>query len=172
MSDAQERGYEYDGDLAGDEIGREYEKPKQHSLVSVCLVICLSLLGAFLLRTLVVEAYEIKGASMDPTFQSGHRVIVAKVLIEIERGDIIVFHAPDSSKTLVKRVIGLPGDKYDMHGLVRTLKANEYFVQGDNTHDSHDSRFFGPIKEDMIIGEVVYRWWPYEKAGAINADTK
>ena len=134
-------------------------------IVSVTLI---AMLLVLIVRTFVVEVYEIKGASMDPTFQSGHRVIVIKLFNTIERRDIVIFTSPDSQRVLVKRVIGMPGDKYELHGQVKTLKLGEYFVMGDNRPDSHDSRFFGPIKADAIIGEVFYRWWPWDKAGGVE----
>jgi signal peptidase I len=45
-----------------------------------------------------------------------------------------------------------------------TLAPDEYFVLGDNRPHSHDSRFFGPIKEDVIIGRVLIRAWPVSRA--------
>jgi signal peptidase I len=106
-----------------------------------------------------------------------------------ERGEIIVFESPDDPShdpPLIKRVIGLPGDTVeirDQHvyingqrlnesyinepgltdardGTSWTLAENEYFVMGDNRNRSRDSRAFGPITRDHIIGEALVRYWP------------
>jgi len=45
-----------------------------------------------------------------------------------------------------------------------TLQSDEYFVLGDNRTQSRDSRFFGPIKESMIVGRVLIRAWPVSRA--------
>lgn len=152
-----------------DTCDRLKKKGKRYlSLWSVMLITSLSFSFALSIKTFVVEAYEIRGASMEPTFKSGERVIVVKIGYDISRGDIIVFHAKDKPIDLVKRVLGIPGDQYFYFGKEKVLKPGEYFVLGDNRPDSHDSRYFGPVTEDQIVGEVVYRWWPWEKAGDVR----
>jgi signal peptidase I len=108
-----------------------------------------------------------------------------------ERGEVIVFKFPfDTSQRFIKRVIGLPGETvdikdgkitiYDDAGPVVLdeseynigqfsgddinvrLAHNEYFVMGDNRDFSFDSRRFGPITEDYIIGRVILRAWPFD----------
>jgi len=130
-----------------------------------------ALLLALTLKTYVAEAYEIKGSSMLPTFHDGERVVVLKNFYEVERGDVIIFSSTeDSSKDLIKRVIGVPGDEIEIladrvwvngelleeaylysddpgasgfDGHIRyRVGADEYFVMGDNRGDSHDSRRF------------------------------
>jgi signal peptidase I len=89
---------------------------------------------------------------------------------------------------LIKRVIGLPGetvtiangqvaingqpiDEPYLNGLPTqcfqnctiTLGAGQYFVLGDNRPNSLDSRSFGPVTADNIIGQVVLRYWPLDK---------
>lgn len=104
------------------------------------------------------------------------------------RGSVIIFQPPyQSAHDFVKRVIGLPGDMIEVtHGrvFVNGTELNEqdytyappsyqwgpavippehYFVLGDNRNSSQDSHVFGPIHEDQIVGEVMFRWFPFDK---------
>jgi signal peptidase I len=111
------------------------------------------------------------------------------LLGEPEYGDIVVFNAPGSGAgdlPLIKRAIGLPGDTIEIRAQVVyrngialdepyinetctpnrcpdglwTLSPREYFLMGDNRNHSRDSRVFGPIARDAIIGEALLRYWP------------
>jgi len=111
---------------------------------------------------------------MEPTLSNGD-IIFTQITKEVERYDIIVFKY--DNKYLVKRVIGCPGETIQIientiyinekpikdsvniqmedYGTAKktiTLKANEYFVMGDNRNYSMDSRKFGPIEKDTILG--------------------
>ncbi len=170
------------------------ERPSRRafgSFFEVALVVLLALFLALLLKIYVAEAYEIKGKSMEPTFQEEQRVMLLKVFYGLQRGDIIIFSAVDNpTKDLIKRVIGLPGDEVEMRDgdvyvngrrldepYVRETRRQEnlrpervppgkYYVLGDNRPDSMDSRNFHPIDASSIKGKVVLRWWPLEKLGS------
>lgn len=113
---------------------------------------------------------------------------------EPERGDIIVFRYPKvPSQYFIKRVVGLPGEKVEIKdkqvyiypsegkkyildekiylGEIETtgnntwtLGQDEYYVMGDNRDESLDSRSFGPVFKDLIIGRVWLRGWPVWRA--------
>lgn len=112
---------------------------------------------------------------------------------DVSRGDIVVFEAPpgtdDGIKDLVKRVIGLPGETvegrdgtvyvdgrpldegYLPEGTVtgafapETVPPDQYWVMGDNRPASRDSRYFGFVPEDDLVGRVFVRIWPITRIG-------
>jgi len=130
----------------------------------------------------------VDGSSMLPTLQNGEFVLVNRMAYRLgapNRGDIIVFHFPldPGSQDLIKRVIGLSGDRISVtNGIVSVngqplsepyiaappmyqgewvVPANELFVLGDNRNDSSDSHSWGmlPIKE--IVGKAEFIYWPF-----------
>ncbi len=104
-------------------------------------------------------------------------------------GEIIVFHFPgEPQRDFVKRVIGLPGDKVEIvDGTVlvndavfaepylkgpftdsmapRRVDQGEYFVMGDNRSHSNDSRNWGGVPEDNVVGKVWLIYWPFAEFG-------
>lgn len=113
-----------------------------------------------------------------------------------ERGEVVVFRAPVASDHYLKRIIGLPGERIRVEGnkvivyneeypqgvvvqenyieedtpgsLTTVLEANEYFVLGDNRNASYDSRRFGAISEEKIIGRVWFRGWPFNRISSFS----
>lgn len=149
------------------------------------LVLALTL--AFLIRTFVFESFQVQGTSMLPTLQNGERVLVNKVIYDIERpqtGQIVVFQSPVvPSQDWIKRVIGVPGDTVSVRNNVVYINGKPYpepflryrqsinvpptyvppgylWVEGDNRPKSFDSRMFGllPIKD--LRGQAFLIWWP------------
>lgn len=182
------------------------------STVSLLLV---AVLLAFSLIAFVFQSYQVDGPSMESTLQNNDRLIVWKAprtLARVtghayvpNRGDIIVFiedglssYGQPGDHQLIKRVIGLPGDRitinnsvvtvynqanpqgfqpdktlpygktYDMPitngNLDITLGASQLFVMGDNRIESLDSRAFGPIELDTVVGKLVARIFPLSEA--------
>ena len=109
-----------------------------------------------------------------------------------QRGEVIVFNYPrDPTKDFVKRVIGLPGERIKVDsGEVfidgvqleepylasrdtskareLVLKETEYYVMGDNRRGSNDSRNWGPVDVELVLGKVWFVYWPFPKVQIIS----
>lgn len=122
---------------------------------------------------------------------------IGKHFHDYERGDIVILKAPDAyNKLYVKRVVGVPGDtvtlkdeKVYLNGeelnepytsVDYTLQTsdtyewylldNQYFVMGDNRAEgaSNDSRNYGPVEKDEIVGHAFFRFYPFSDMGNID----
>ena len=129
------------------------------------------------------QTFQVGGPAMQPALSAGDEVLVNTLAYAFSgpsRGDVIVFHYPrDPKQEFIKRVLAIPGDtiKEDVDQIwvngvllhepyiaqplnpqlfIITLKANEYFVAGDNRPFSSDSRTWGPVPSNYIIGKAVY----------------
>ena len=170
------------------------------------IVVVIAAIVTVVLRAYVVAPYYIPSGSMEPALHGGagtnDRILVDKITYHIHdphQGDIVVFNRPDTwqvpDKTLVKRVVGLPGDVVSLRrGLVYvngqrltetyinkacgaaptapltrvtrwTVPMGDYFVMGDNRCDSDDSRAFGPIPGSKIVGRAFLIVWPVSRFG-------
>lgn len=138
----------------------------------------------------VVTIQQVVGPSMSSTLNSQDIVLLSRShyrLFDMKRFDVIAFEY-DDTKYLIKRVIGLPGDKveYKNNSLYinnkkieedfldghqtedfslvtigyETIPEGKYLVLGDNRENSLDSRSFGLVDEDDILGKVSLKIWP------------
>lgn len=137
-----------------------------------------------LIRSFIITPVRVEGSSMKKTLENGDILLLYK-LGSIKRFDIVVLDEEYDDEIIIKRIIGLPGDNVeinngkiyvngeaieDEYGYGETsdcdkieLDDDEYFILGDNRLISKDSRYFGPIKEDEIIGKIVFRIFPLNK---------
>ncbi|NOZ24412.1 MAG: signal peptidase I [Planctomycetes bacterium] len=165
------------------------EKGLGRSLKDWAKSIFVTLVAVLLIKAFLVEAYVVRGASMEPTLWDGERLLLEKVSKRFggfERGDIVVFRYPeDPRKLFIKRIIAVPGDTIRIAGERVWLNGAElkesyvpdnfktfdilpptvipeghYFVMGDHRSDSYDSRKWGTVAENEIIGKVMIRFWP------------
>lgn len=149
-------------------------------LMSSVLIVAVMCMSLFLGGNYIV--YNLVGVSMQPTYQDGDVVLLATDR-EVSRGDVIIFNLDDEeglySGSYVKRVVASEGDRVGMdrdfnmtiNGEVyknpetgdkveivvdntRELVHNEYYVIGDNEDSSLDSRVFGTVKQEEIVGVV------------------
>ena len=99
---------------------------------------------------------EVGGTSMEPTLAPSD-YLVATRSGRLRRGALVVIERPGQPGfELVKRIAGLPGDVIDG----RVLELNQYWVVGESTGRSTDSRAFGPVTQEDIKGIVRLRYWP------------
>jgi len=154
-----------------------------------------AILIALLINLFLAQATRVYGQSMEPNLHSDQRLVVEKISYnfhEPRRGDIVVLKSPKvRSGLLIKRVIGLPGEKIEIRdGQVyineqpleepyisnrpqRDMKPvvvppNHVFVLGDNRNFSNDSRSFGPVPLDDIVGRAWFSYWPLDEIGFIQ----
>jgi signal peptidase I len=155
---------------------------------------------ALVVEAFLVQAFWIPSPSMVPTLEVGDRVLVNKLSYkfhDVHRGDVVVFERPpnttsgpdDEIKDLIKRVVGVGGDRLETRdgdlyvngerieepylepGTTTnmqqpvTVPEGAVFVMGDNRENSEDSRVFGPIDEDTIVGRAFVKVLPLTDLG-------
>jgi signal peptidase I len=196
--------------------GQKVKSSKNSTLrevISTVGILVTALLLALFIVSFVFRTYEVDGPSMQNTLHNGDKLIIWKVprtWASItghdyipKRGDIIVFtesglsaFGQTNTKQLIKRVIGLPGDRVTIqnnHYVIYnkqhpkgfdpdtslpygknipetsgnvdvTLGTNQLWVSGDNRPDSLDSRAFGPINANQVVGQLILRVFPISQA--------
>ena len=186
---------EGDGHVSPDEERRDDDDPGLKSLLRETLETVVLAILIFLVIRSLVQNYRIEGQSMEPNFQHGQYLLVNKLayrLGEYRRGDVIVFHYPNNpSQDYIKRVIGLPGDTvefrdgvllvngatveepYDQVQIARNIAAQTVapgflYVLGDNRPASSDTRTWGQLSQEFVIGKAWLAIWPVDRAGLVE----
>ena len=170
------------------------ERTARPPWLAVCrdVVIAASLLA--FVAVFIAQPFRVDGTSMEPALHDGERLIVSKLsyrLGDVERFDVVIARRADGT-SLVKRVVGLPGEQVSLaNGVLRVngvavpephltaqqrsdenqrfrrLGDDEYLVLGDNRPVSLDSRRFGPLPRGSVRGRAVFRYWPPRSFGAL-----
>jgi len=151
--------------------------------------IIVALILALIIRQFAFQTSEVLSGSMIPTLLVRDRVIVNKLVYryygKMDRGDIVLFKSTiPPQRDFIKRLIGLPGERIQIRkGQVfidgkaidqskwpviwddsnfgpYKIPENNYFFLGDNRPDSYDSRFWGAVPRENIIGKAELLIWP------------
>lgn len=154
-----------------------------------------ALLIAAAMVIFVVQPTRVDGTSMEPTLHSGQRLVIEKVSYHFAapgRGEVVVLKIPGREEAaLIKRVVATAGDviairngrvylngavllepylsQFTPGDLPSTVVPDGYiFVLGDNRGASNDSRTFGMIPTDHLVGRAILSYWPPEEVGPVE----
>ena len=158
-----------------------------------------SVLIAVVVILFLYQPVKVEGTSMMPMLIDQERIFINKFsyrfgIAEVNRGDTVVFWFPgDPSKSYIKRVIGLPGDRVEVRaGKVHlngvaldepyvpdsyrdevsvkeiTVPPGEYYVLGDHRSSSNDSRSWGTVPRKSVYGRAAFVYWPIEHMGLVR----
>jgi signal peptidase I len=159
--------------------------------------LALSILVSTIIIVFLYQPVRVEGTSMLPNLEDHDRLFINKMAFrvgEVQHGDVVVFQYPrDHTKSYIKRVIGLPGDRVAIdHGQVilnghtlpepylpsrftddrsqpeMNIPHDQFFVMGDHRSISSDSRDFGPVDRDLIYGKASFVYWPMDQAGVVH----
>lgn len=152
-----------------EEIKDKTEEPKLKSEIwEFVKFSIIALLIVIPIRMWIAQPFIVNGSSMTPTFQNGDYLIIDEITFRFrqpEKGEVIVFRYPQNpSQFFIKRIAGLPGETMGNTNLTQ----DEYYVLGDNTFASSDSRYWGPVKKNLIIGRAILRLWPLSSLGILS----
>ncbi|MBN2147622.1 MAG: signal peptidase I [Anaerolineales bacterium] len=168
-------------------------------LLDTLETILLSLI-LFVAINAISERIRVESISMQPNLYEGDFVYVNKLAYRLgggipRRGDVIVFQLPlnPNATPYIKRVIGLPGDQVHIadgqvyingealiepYLIVSTNRGGDWtipegavFVMGDNRNNSSDSRAFGVVTIEYIIGRAEFIYWPIDNWAALHINT-
>lgn len=167
----------------------------KHWLRDILETVLIAFILAFLLRMFVVESFLVQGTSMHPTLHDNEYLLVDKLVYRLgslRRSDVVVFRYPmNPSKDFIKRVVAVAGDRvriedgrlyvngeYVPEPYVlnrdrgdmpeRIVPPGHIFVLGDNRVNSEDSRSFGTVSMNLVVGRAFVVWWPPTDIRRVN----
>ncbi len=188
------------GDAPVDSPERD-PRAKSNSALAISWLrdLALSVVIAIVVILFLYQPVRVEGTSMKPTLADEERIFINKFVYrfgfsQIARGDVVVFWFPrDTTKSYIKRVIGVPGDTVEVKdGTVfvnakklyepyvteenrdhasweaRELGTDEFFVLGDHRNASNDSRAWGLVPRSYIYGKAVFVYWPLDRMGVLH----
>lgn len=144
--------------------------------------------AAAALRAAGAFRFEVRGTSMRPTLEPGDWLVAARSR-RPRRGDIVVLRHPDRDFEVVKRVVGLPGERIRTDGRAVWIDGRpltepyargagapaawdpgpgQVVVLGDDRTLSTDSRAFGPVPIAVVAGRALLRYWPRPRLLALR----
>jgi signal peptidase I len=157
-------------------------------VLEIVIIVGAAFAIAMLVQAFLLKPFTVHQESMEPTLLEGDRILLSRLTYHFRDpkvGDVVVFDSPlNESEDLVKRVVGVAGDRMavrdgdlyrngvavyepylsdqDFAGTMddQVVPAGHVFVMGDNRDVSGDSRAFGPISVEQIIGEALCTYWP------------
>ena len=183
------------------------QEKKRSSIIKDLKTLLICLVIALIIRWQIIEPRWIPSGSMLPTLQIQDKILVEKLTPKITsksnlsklKNKIIVFNVPEQlinagykkNTALIKRVIGIPGDKIEVKEgnlYLNDIAQNNYildkninysigplvvpekslWVMGDNRNNSMDSHIWGVLPYEKIIGKAIFRYWPLNKIGPIR----
>ena len=173
--------------------------PSAIAAISWLRDLTVSVLIAVVVILFLYQPVRVEGTSMMPALVDQERIFINKFayrfgISDIQRGDTVVFWFPgDPSKSFIKRVIGVPGDKVQVtDGQVsvnerpldepyvpeayrdhvstplRVVPPGEYYVLGDHRSSSNDSRMWGTVPRHYIYGKASFVYWPLDSMGLLR----
>lgn len=171
------------------EMSDNPETKKEKSFISELFeTVVMALLIFVVINTLTIRV-TVVNFSMQPTLDQGFYLLVNRMAYrfgEPKRGEIVIFHHNgDDTEDYIKRMIGLPGDhivlengKVSVNGQVLeepyiaefsgdsgewVVPEGKYFVLGDNRNHSSDSKDWGFVDQDWLVGKALVIYWPIQE---------
>lgn len=154
-----------------------------------------ALVIVLVINVFLAQATRVEGQSMEPNLRSSQRLVIEKMSYRLRpprRGDIVVVRRPQRpADPLIKRVVALPGETIEIkEGRVyiegtplderyldqatwgamppKLVPEGHVFVMGDNRGSSNDSRVFGVVPFDDLVGRAWLRYWPPQSIGLVE----